>query len=221
MIEHNYKKLRTAQELNKRTLEAVAMRLMKKDDCGIFQLPDDNEVFAYINKLAEEGKVKHYVLKGENEDVFLFDNEDLIGSVSIVEVQARKFTEVAKIQCYDEPVSFSDNVPIEISKIENLFKIPRSTFNSGTAIYFLCRNEKVVYVGQAENVHGRILDHAGTKNFDSVFYIRVQSNKMNKIESALISYLKPEYNRTSLNGNNKSESLAKSVLNEHHLIDLE
>jgi hypothetical protein len=216
-IDFNYKKLRMAQDLTKKTLETIGMRLLKKNESGVFEMPDENTIAAYINGLAERREIKHYRLKGEHEEIFLFDNDEIISDLDIIEVEAKKSPDIIKIQCYDEKITQNDEIPIEISKIDELFKLPKTLFNSGTCIYFLCRENKVVYVGQAENVHQRLVDHMRTKSFDSVFYLRVPAHKMNKIESALISYLKPEYNKTSLNGNNKTESLAESVLNVHGL----
>lgn len=213
-IEFNYKKLRAAQDLNKKILEAVGMRLLKKDSDGIFQMPPENEIAAYINSLAEKREIKHYVLKGEYENIYLFDNEELISALDIMEVEAKKSPDVIPIQIQDEKTTAKDNIPFEISKIDSLFRLPKSLFNSGTCIYFLCRDEKVVYVGQAENVHQRLVEHIKTKLFDSVFYLRVPGNKMNKVEHALISYLKPEYNKTSTRETNKSVSLAESILNK-------
>lgn len=217
-IEFNYKKLRMAQDLNKKTLETIGMMLLKKNEDGIFVMPNDFVIAGYINNLAEKREIKHYRLKGEYEEIYLFDNEEIISDLDIMQVEAKKTTDIIKIQCYDEKITSSDNIPIEISKINTLFKLPKTLFNSGTCIYFLCRNEKVVYVGQAENVHQRLVEHMRTKNFDAVFYIRVQANKMNKMENSLISYLKPEYNRIGLNANdNKSKSLAESILNTYDL----
>lgn len=216
-IDYNYKKLRTAQDLNKRTLEAIGMKLLKKNKDGIFEMPDDSVIAAYINTLAEKREIKHYRLKGEHEEIYLFDNEEIISDLDIMEVEAKKIPDVIKIQCYDEKVTANDDVPIEISRIDSLFRLPKSLFNSGSCIYFLCKDEKVVYVGQAENVHQRLVEHMRAKEFDAVFYLRVPAHKMNKIESALISYLKPQYNRTSFSVGNKDISLAESVLNTHGL----
>lgn len=219
-IEFNYKKLKVAQDLNRKTIDTIGMKLMKRNTNGTYLLPEDHIIHSYINDLASKRKIKHYVLKGEYEDIYLFDNDEIISELEVLEVQAKKFTEVIKVQCYDEKVTTSDNLPIEISKVDGLFKLPKSLFNSGTCIYFLCRvdvdgNSNVVYVGQSENVHQRLVEHMRTKIFDQVFYLRVQGNKMNKIEEALIAYLKPEYNIKSLDlkGTNKSRSLAESILN--------
>jgi len=216
-IEFNYKKLRMAQDLNKKTLEVIGMKLLQKNKDGVFVMPDDSIIARYINNLAEKREIKHYRLKGEYEEIYLFDNDEIISDLDIIQVEAKKIPDVIKIQCYDEKVTASDEIPIEISKIDSLFKLPKSLFNSGSCIYFLCKNDKVVYVGQAENVHQRLTEHMKTKNFDAVFYLRVPAHKMNKIESALISYLKPEYNKSGLNSGNKESSLAESILNTHGL----
>jgi hypothetical protein len=212
-IEFKYKKLRMAQDLNRKTLEAIGMRLLQKNSDGIFVMPNESVIASYINSLAEKRELKHYRLKGEYEEIYLFDNDEIMSDLDIMEVDAKKIPDVIKIQCYDEKVTSSDNIPLEISKIDSLFKLPKTLFNSGTCIYFLCKNEKVVYVGQSENVHQRLIEHMKTKEFDSVFYLRVPAHKMNKIETALISYLKPYYNKTSLKTGNKDLSLAESVLN--------
>lgn len=216
-IEFNYKKLRMAQDLNKKTLEAIGMKLLQKNKDGVFVMPDDSIIAGYINNLAEKREIKHYRLQGEYEEIYLFDNDEIISDLDIMQVEAKKIPDVIKIQCYDEKVTASDEIPIEISKIDSLFKLPKTLFNSGSCIYFLCKNERVVYVGQAENVHQRLVEHMRVKEFDAVFYLRVPAHKMNKIESALISYLKPEYNKSGLNSGNKETSLAESILNTHGL----
>lgn len=212
-IEFKYKKLRVAQDLNKRTIGQIGMRLLRKGEDGTFIMPSEIEIAKYINDLAEKRLIKHYVLHGEYENIYLFDNDELIAELDIQEVEAKKTTEFVKIQCYDKKVSHSDNVPIEISKIKELYRIPETLFHSGTCIYFLCREGKVVYVGQAENIHARLIEHNKTKNFDDVFYIRVSANKMNKIESALIASLLPEYNQTCLSMDNQKRALAEGILN--------
>lgn len=217
-IEFNYKKLRIAQELSKKTIETIGIKLLKKNEDGVFIMPTDSVIWAYINDLAEKRKIKHYRLNGEFGEIYLFDNEEIISDIDISFVESIKIPDLIKIQIYDEKVTSDDNIPIEISWIDSLFKLPKSLFNSGSCIYFLCRKEKVVYVGQAENVHQRLVEHYRNKMFDSVFYLRVPANKMNKIEHALIAELNPEYNRTNSKHTTKSKSLATSILNTDGIV---
>ena len=144
-VDYNYKKLRTAQDLNKRTLEAIGMKLLQKSKDGIFEMPDDSIIASYINSLAEKREIKHYRLKGEHDEIYLFDNDEIISDLEIIEVEAKKSPEVIKIQCYDEKVTVDDEIPLEISRIDSLFRLPKTLFNSGSCIYFLCKNEKSVY----------------------------------------------------------------------------
>ena len=68
-IEFNYKKLRMAQDLNKKTLEAIGMKLLQKNKDGVFVMPEDSIIAGYINNLAEKREIKHYRLKGEYEEI--------------------------------------------------------------------------------------------------------------------------------------------------------
>lgn len=220
-IQVNHRTLKLAQEISKTTVDKIAMRLMKLNDKGVYQRPTLEEVAKYLNNLAREGKINKWVLKGEYEEVYLFYENDIINSLEVEERKANQITEIVKIQCYDQKVKPIDTVPIEISNIKNLFKLPETLFCSGTCIYFLCRNNKVVYVGQAENVHQRLIEHLKDKKFDSVFYIRIPGHQMTKYETALISYLKPEYNKTSTVSSAKRESLAKSILENYELTTIQ
>lgn len=213
-IEFKNIKLRMAQDLNKRVLEQVGFKLMKENGVGVYTNPSFDEIAAYLNKLAKEKKIKHYVLKGEFNEVYLFCNDEVLLDFEIYQVEAKKTTEIIKIQCYDQKVNANDDVPLEISKIEELYKIPSTTFNSGTCIYFLCENSKVVYVGQSDNVHIRLGEHHRTKRFDNVYYIRVSANRLNKVEASLIAYLKPIYNISGAKGklSNEQKSIAEGIL---------
>ena len=57
-IEFNYKKLKIAQDLPKKTLESIGMKLMKKNSNGIFEIPKDEVIVSYINDLASKRKIK-------------------------------------------------------------------------------------------------------------------------------------------------------------------
>lgn len=212
VIEFNYKKLKMAKDLTKKTLRSFGMSLMKKTDDENYIFPTDEEICSHLNRLARQRMIKHYVLRGESANIFLFNEEELVPEMNIVEVERISQPEVIKIQCYDEPVRRNDDVPIEISRIKELRKIPHSTFNSGTCVYFLVHQGVVVYVGQAENVHHRLIEHTRKKVFDSVYYMRVPLAKMNKIETALIAALSPIYNQTSKKMTNQKLAIANQVL---------
>jgi len=64
-------------------------------------------------------------------------------------------------------------------------------------IYFLCREDRIVYIGQSINLMMRLGNHTQNKNFDRVFYFEVARGELNSVEAALIEYYDPEYNRTA------------------------
>jgi len=67
-------------------------------------------------------------------------------------------------------------------------------------VYYLCRGDEVVYVGQSRNLLGRIGQHSlpsSGKQFDKVFYRRCDSeSQMMQLELNEIKRLQPEYNIT-------------------------
>lgn len=74
-----------------------------------------------------------------------------------------------------------------------------SLWNNALGIYFLIKNEKVVYVGQSKNVLTRISFHKD-KNFDSYAFLPCEEHEMDIIESLYIHLLQPEQNGTSVHG---------------------
>ena len=63
-----------------------------------------------------------------------------------------------------------------------------------TGIYFLFRNEEIVYAGQSKNLHRRIIQHCYGKDFDSYSYIKCSESELNDLEFYFIAKHKPEYN---------------------------
>lgn len=88
--------------------------------------------------------------------------------------------------------TIKDEVPNEIADIKDLFRhCPH-----WPCIYFLCKNNRVVYVGQSTSLTGRLNQHANTgKDFDEVFYVRCHAEKLDKTEKHYIEKLNPPLNR--------------------------
>lgn len=61
-------------------------------------------------------------------------------------------------------------------------------------VYFLVRNNEVVYVGQTRNGVGRIRQHKD-KVFDSVYILNCNSDDLNDLEDMFIVKYNPEYNQ--------------------------
>ncbi len=69
-----------------------------------------------------------------------------------------------------------------------------------SGIYFLHRNQIVVYVGQATNMRVRIADHLaeGRKTFDAVSCFLCSERKLDLHERLFICWFVPAYNRCGL-----------------------
>lgn len=72
-------------------------------------------------------------------------------------------------------------------------------------IYFLTKNEKVVYVGKTKNIKRRISQHKD-KDFDNSFYKRCDDYMANQLEDYYIMMYDPIYNK-SLNSKGEYKSL--------------
>jgi len=67
---------------------------------------------------------------------------------------------------------------------------------SVTGIYFLVKDEKIVYVGQSTNIFARVGTHKMDKDFDKAVYFECPSTELDDLEYELITVLQPKYNKT-------------------------
>ncbi len=90
--------------------------------------------------------------------------------------------------------------PTALQHIASLQEIPKYGYQPG--VYFLCSNNRVVYVGQSTAPSNRIESHRQQKGdvFDRVFLIPVPKSELNEVESAFIDLLQPSLNGRSNNG---------------------
>lgn len=72
--------------------------------------------------------------------------------------------------------------------------VSRSETAPRSGVYFLIKDEKVVYVGQARNVLSRIGEHVGYKDFDAWTWIATSIERLDCVEAAYIAALKPALN---------------------------
>jgi len=85
-------------------------------------------------------------------------------------------------------------IPRELDTIEGLAEYAHYQFPP--CIYFLVRDNKVVYVGQSVSLPVRIQTHLTTerKDFNRVLYLPVPMYQLNEAENEYIRALRPEYN---------------------------
>jgi hypothetical protein len=93
-----------------------------------------------------------------------------------------------------EVLSVIGLAPVSIPSIPGL-RVYGPAFLTG--VYFLCKGNEVVYVGQSTNIGNHVTAHAAesTKDHDKVFFLRVPASQLVEDESRLIASLKPVHNR--------------------------
>jgi len=93
-----------------------------------------------------------------------------------------------------EVLSVIGLAPVSISSIPGL-RVYDPAFLTG--VYFLCKCNEVVYVGQSTNIGNRFTIHAAesTKDHDKVFFLRVPASQLVEVESRFIASLEPVHNR--------------------------
>lgn len=69
-----------------------------------------------------------------------------------------------------------------------------------SGIYFLIKDQKIIYVGQSISVLSRIKDHQNHRDFDHFTCIPCPKEHLDMLESLYIHFLRPEQNATSKYG---------------------
>lgn len=157
---------------------------------------DESEVYKEqqrIERLTEREREKQYRLlvaaRYKNKD----DKVNIVAVKEKIKVVNRlsKKWEAHYFNVQKKP----DAVPKEIADVSALVEIPAL---HPPGVYFLCQNNKVVYVGQSTNPSVRIVQHQADKKFDRVFLI--PTNDLDNVEYEYIKKLKPKYNITHNTG---------------------
>lgn len=61
-------------------------------------------------------------------------------------------------------------------------------------IYFLFKDEELVYIGQSTNINKRVHDHIIDKKFNTYTYIQFPKFKLDEMEKKFIRIYSPKYN---------------------------
>lgn len=87
------------------------------------------------------------------------------------------------------------NPPEQIAGVRGLARFTMEARQYPPAIYFLCKEGRVVYVGQSMRLPIRIGGHCLSKSFDSVFWFEADMMRLDVIERAFIRYLRSPLNK--------------------------
>lgn len=80
-------------------------------------------------------------------------------------------------------------------------------------VYFLIKDNKVMYVGQSVDIHSRMRQHAKTRDFDSYTYIPCEPDSLDIYESLYIHALSPDWNAEHESGKKTAPISLLNLLN--------
>lgn len=119
---------------------------------------------------------------------------------------------------------FEDSINMPLLDAEQIIGKSKKK-NSRPGVYFLIKNEKIVYVGQSVHPEARIRDHVLQKDFDKFYIHRCKREALNALESAYIYLYSPVLNKKRLGFNHtdycapvqRADLLANSTKYRRHL----
>jgi len=154
-----------------------------------------------ILELADSGYMPHYRIDGGSPLFIISEVKDWVSKNIIHKCNGSVFPEAIRVVLPAPPVV--DRPPDSICNINMLQQIPKYGYQPG--VYFLCKNESVVYVGQSITPSSRVASHATSygKDFDRVYLLPVPISELNNVEAAFINHLKPKYQGRVKNGKGK------------------
>lgn len=156
--------------------------------------PDD------IIELAKKQEIPHYILINPltKEEVFCFlpseVNEWFRSFIYERPAISPVHLNFINYDSNEYKLGPADLIPQSLAVIKQLKKIPLATFETPPGIYFLCKDQEIVYIGQAQCVASRVLAHKTQKDYDSIFFIHCHINQLCPTEKALIRFFKPKLN---------------------------
>lgn len=137
-------------------------------------------------ELAEAGFLPHYRVDGGPALFRLSEVRAWILENLVVHESGNPLPRAIRLVVNAPPTS---QAPQAISNLPHLQELAIHDVRPG--IYFLCKGDEVVYVGQSLTPQSRVISHIRTKDFDSAFFMPVPASEMNEFEAAMILHLKP------------------------------
>ena len=114
-----------------------------------------------------------------------------------------------KIQLFIDAPPADTSAPLSIRGILNLREIPLGGYLVG--VYFLVKDDEIIYVGQSRTVLTRIHTHKADKDFDSAYLLPTPGYMLDMVEGALIRHLSPRLNDMAPKGKKSDD---KRVINK-------
>jgi hypothetical protein len=150
-----------------------------------------------LHDLSVQGFAPHWRFGAKN---IRFDRDELKAWANRNLISHHKGCSTPKTVVALEYIKKADEIwefcPREIRTIDGLLDMS-FVINPPSGIYFLCKSNRVVYVGQSTNICSRIIQHMVSKKFDRVFMLPCPRRSLNSIEAFFINRIKPELNKGS------------------------
>ncbi len=141
-------------------------------------------------KLADGGFAPHYRVDGGAPLFRVSDFKKWAARNLVERIEGRELPEPVKIGLSLAQLKAARKMPECLREVKGLYDITGEYNRSG--IYFLCQEDELQYVGQSVNVHSRVGQH--NKKHNQVLFLPWPADDLDRIEGALIRYLKPPLN---------------------------
>tara|TARA_R110000868_G_scaffold164874_1_gene397826 strand:- start:19 stop:621 length:603 start_codon:yes stop_codon:yes gene_type:complete len=140
-------------------------------------------------ELSKSGYLPHYLV---DNNVYLYNQAEVRRWIDInitKRNEGKNFPDVIRLNV--PALKITDNPPKAIWNVPHLQQIPKYSYQTG--VYFLCKDDEVVYVGQSINPAVRISTHSQNteKNFDRVYLMPVPESELDDVEGSFIHHLQP------------------------------
>jgi hypothetical protein len=172
-----------------------------KTACEVSQAVKEALPAERIVELADAGYMPHWRIDDGPPMFKLLEVKDWIARNLARRIEGLQLPDEVRITYTGPKPDDLYKVPFEIRNIEGLCDITKH-IDLGPGVYFLCRDEKVVYIGQSVTPAARAASHRrpsydGNKDFNKVFFLPWPESDLDSIEGALIRAVDPEYNGNS------------------------
>ena len=142
-------------------------------------------------ELAVAGDVPHYRIDG---DKYMFNKTEVktwIANNLMARCEGRDIPDAIRLvipapEVTDKPPSCMAH------RVKHIQQLPKHGYQPG--VYFLCKEDAVVYVGQSVCPSSRVGTHAGRysdKDFDRIYLLPCPESDLNSMEGAFIRHFNP------------------------------
>lgn len=149
-------------------------------------------------QLADSGYAPHWRIDNGSPLFRIGEVKDWISQNALERVKGKPLPQAFTVIVAKERISDYRNVPEQLRQIPGLIDISAEARRSG--IYFLCKDNELLYVGQSVSVYARILAHHHEGKFNRVIFMPWPPDDLNSVEGALIRALRPPLNGQTVNG---------------------